>query len=1093
MTSLTVREDPAGTMTPPGRLLLLSTSTSAFTQVIAVGPLPASPTLSVFHNAPNTRSFTGDGGPALTATTDAMSCVCFDPFSRNVYIVASSSVALRAVRPDGIINTVLRGTRATAAVSGDGQLAIASSLNGPRGIVIAPNGDIFFAEASAAKVRVLRSNGQLGTVAGSGTVGFSGDGGPATAAALNFPYGLALFPNGDLVIAQSSSGCLRLVTASTGIISTLYGKCGNLTSAGDGGPASSATFASTHSVVIDAAGGLYICETLARVIRYVSSSTGIINRFAGSGRVFGPPQWTWNPSQEGGPALAVDLLYPLVLAMNPQQTHLYFTDFYLQTVYAVDIASGVLNRVLGLPYDSYNMVPPQVPVSPNPPSASSYFSVRADGVVHNFGFSGPAVNTSLTGYSGNNNKATPTLLGLAFTRSGRLLVSSSYDNFLLSLNLSSGLAEVIAGTGRNFRAGDGGSPLEASLFTPRFLAVDASDNIFFTESGSSTVREISKGSTPNCPEGYMCPCGLRPAPCSSPGSFCPRGSSAALPASPGYQSVALAVPGGDTVFTAQAPCPVGSFCSGGVRVPCLAGSFGTKAAQAAQSSCVQCAAGFYVAVPGAAAPAPAPPPCLPVPPGFTAAPGAAFPVPCPAFSFRSEGRVGCEPCPSGTFAPPGAATCLPFDPATDTASVVGAEFTFQRSFAVDDGSITPAALDRLYVRSAVPIIAAFSIPLLVYLIAPLLPAWAFSSRARAWYDGFLEDSDLYCALAHDVGKKESPINLPTPMGGALSVMFLGVFLAFCVMLVQQFALANTITVLTSLELTAFESSQIFSYPTFLNDDATLDPLFPGGAAAGLTLAVRTAGPRCASVLANGTTAYLAQGVWEPTVSTFNATTGASVHVLRCPQCMVDALSELELLFDATCGSLEVTALTVGGWGTLSMAAFSATNVSSATATLTISAQSVLDFVAGADPESTGYPTGGRSARGLFLSAINVDELRPYNATATAMGHAPPVRLLLRVPAAPLFSRYTMNPNLTVLQLLSNLVGNLGVVGGAAVAFSMWLWLQGVCQKRVERAQKEARERVMGSAGGGDEGSAKVAPYVGEAAPFAEPPQPQPPS
>jgi WD40 repeat protein len=463
VTSLTVREDPAGAMTPPGRLLLLSTSNSGFTQVLAVGPLPASAgTLRVFHNAPNTRSFTGDGLPALNATTDPIASVTFDPFSRNVFIVAYTSVAVRAVRPDGIINTVLRGTQATAAVSGDGQLAIASSLNGPRGIVIAPNGDIFFAEASAAKVRVLRANGLLGTVAGSGTVGYSGDGGLATNAALNFPYGLALFPNGDLVIAQSSSGCLRLVSATTGIISTLYGKCGNLTSAGDGGPASAATFASAHSVVIDAAGGLYICEAAARVIRYVNA-TGIINRFAGSGRKFEPNQWTWDPSQEGGPALAVDLLQPIVMALSPQKTHLYFTDFLLETVYAVDIASGILNRVLGLPHDS-TRVPSQVPVSPNKPSASNYFSVRGDGLIHNFSLSGPAVNTSFAGYSGWSNKVTATLLGLAFTRSGLLLVSSSYDNFLLSLNLSSGLAEVIAGTGRNLRAGDGGSPLEASLF-----------------------------------------------------------------------------------------------------------------------------------------------------------------------------------------------------------------------------------------------------------------------------------------------------------------------------------------------------------------------------------------------------------------------------------------------------------------------------------------------------------------------------------------------------------------------------------------------------------------------------------------------------
>ncbi len=1003
-----------------------------------------------------------------------------------MYIVASSSVAVRVVRPDGIINTVLRGAKATAATSGDGQLAIAASLNGPRGIVIAPNGDVFFAEASAAKVRVLRANGLLGTVAGSGTVGYSGDGGPATAAALNFPYGLALYPNGDLVIAQSSSGCLRLVHAATGIISTLYGKCGNLTSSGDGGPASAATFASAHSVAIDAAGGLYICETSARVIRFVNGATGIITRFAGSGRAFAPSQWTWDPTQEGGPALAADLLYPLVIVLNPQQTHLYFTDFVLQVVYAVNIASGVLTRVLGLPYDAYR-VPPLVPVSPNPPSAT-YNSFLADGTAHNFGLSGPAVNTSFTGYSGFFGKVNPSILGLAFTRNGRLLVSSSYDNILLSLNLSSGLAEVIAGTGLNLRAGDGGSPLEASLFTPRFLAVDAADNIFFTESGSSTVREISMGDTPNCPEGYICACGLRPAPCSSPAFFCPRGSSAALPASPGFQTLAVAAPGGYSVYAAQAPCPVGSFCSGGMRVPCLAGSYGVKGRQAAQSSCVPCAAGSYVAVPGAAAPTPAPPPCLPVPAGFTAALGAAFPVPCPAFSFRAEGLAGCKPCPDGTFAPPGAAACLPFDTATDTASVVGAIFTFQRSFAIDDGTITPVALNRLYVLSAVPIVAFFSIPLLVYLIVPLLPAWAVSHRARAWYDGFLEDADLYCAMAHDVEIKESPINLPTPMGGALSVVFLGAFIAFCVMLVLQFARANTITTLTSLEQTAFEAFHIFAYPAYANDDATLHPLFPGGAAAGLTLAVRTAGSRCASVMANGTTAYLAHGAWEPTVSTFNATSGASVHVLRCPQCMVNALSELELLFDATCSSLEVTALTVGGWGTLSMAAFSAHNVSSATATLTISAQNVLDFVAGADPESSGYPTGGRSARGLFLSAINVDELWPYNATATAIGVAPPVRLLLRLPAAPLFSRYTMNPNMTVLQLLSNLVGNLGVVGGAAVAFAMWKWLQSVCERRAERAQKEARAKVelagapaLGSAGGGD-GSATVAPFSGAEGP-----------
>ena len=383
--SLTVREDPTGAMVPPGRLLLFCTATSAYHQVLAVGPLPASSgRLSVFHNAANTNSYTGDGLPAPNATTDSMSTVHFDPFSRNVYIVASSTMALRAVAPNGIISTVLRGRSAATAGSGDGQLAINAALNGPRGIAIAPNSDIFFAEAAGARVRVLRANGIIGTVAGSGAVGFSGDGGPATAAALNFPYGLALLKNGDLVIAQSSSGCLRLVSAATGMISTLYGKCGNTTSSGDGGPASAATFASANSVVVDGAGGLYICETSARVIRFVDGATGVINRFAGSGRQFGPPQWTWDPSQEGGPARAADLLYPLVAALNPGGTDLFFTDFVLQTVYAVNVASNVLTRVLGLPYDS-NRVPPAIPVSLSPPSAVTYNSVSAAGAPFDFG------------------------------------------------------------------------------------------------------------------------------------------------------------------------------------------------------------------------------------------------------------------------------------------------------------------------------------------------------------------------------------------------------------------------------------------------------------------------------------------------------------------------------------------------------------------------------------------------------------------------------------------------------------------------------------------------------------------------------------
>jgi hypothetical protein len=476
-----------------------------------------------------------------------------------------------------------------------------------------------------------------------------------------------------------------------------------------------------------------------------------------------------------------------------------------------------------------------------------------------------------------------------------------------------------------------------------------------------------------------------------------------------------------------------------------------------------------------------------VPAGFTAPAGSAFPVACPALTFRANvtaGR-GCAPCAKGTFSPPGSGACLPFSEDTDTASVVGGKFTFQRSKAVDDGTMTPVALNRLYIISALPIMGFFAIPLLLLLVLRLLPARLLGPRLTAWYHGLLEDLDLYCARAHDVGKRESPVNLPTSVGGGISVLFLGAFLAFSVMLVEQFAKANTITSLASLELTAFEINAISAYPAFVSDDDLLDGLFPGGGArAGLVVAVRTAGAQCAAALPNGTAAFLARGAWEPTKSTASRATGAAVHVLRCPACVMDALSELTLQFHSSCASVHVAALAVGGWGTLSLASFAASNVSAVAATLTVSSQSVLDFVSGADPEATGYPTGGRSTRGLFLSALSVDALEPCNATAAALGEAPPLRLRLRLPGAPLFSRYTMNPSMTVLQLLSNLVGNLGVVGGAAVAFSLWLTLQGFFEKRAARVQNEGGGESAGGEGEGEgrgEGNSEEA-LGGKAAP-----------
>jgi hypothetical protein len=242
-------------------------------------------------------SSTGDGVRATTAALRTPTDVAVDP-SGGVLVVENEGHRVRRVNPDGTITT-LAGTGQVAS-TGDGGQARAASLAYPEHVAVDSSGNIFIADTGVNKVRKVATSGVITTVAGTGTAGFSGDGGPATAAQLNWPSGLAVGGNGNLYIADRWNDRIRVVQPN-GVINTVAGSA-NRGLAGDGGAATGAMLNRPTSVTVDSSGSLYITDKRNDRVRKVTN--GIITSV---GSVSTPytalplPNGSLLVSREGGP------------------------------------------------------------------------------------------------------------------------------------------------------------------------------------------------------------------------------------------------------------------------------------------------------------------------------------------------------------------------------------------------------------------------------------------------------------------------------------------------------------------------------------------------------------------------------------------------------------------------------------------------------------------------------------------------------------------------------------------------------------------------------------------------------------------------
>ena len=261
--------------------------------------------------------FSGDGGPATAAQLNAPYGVAVDSKS-NFYITDTSNQRIRKVDGDTGIITTVAGTGA-AGYSGDGGAATAAQLNGPYGITTDRSGNVYWTEFNNFVVRKLDvETGMISTFAGTGSSGFSGDGGLATAAQFRAPWGLVFDASGNLYIADATGTYrVRKVDAVTGIITTVAGNGSNGHS-GDGGPATAAQVGSPDGLAVDAFGNLYISQFDQHVVRKLDARTGIITTVAGTG--------VGSYGGDGGPATAALFRNPAGLAFGRGHTDLYISD-----------------------------------------------------------------------------------------------------------------------------------------------------------------------------------------------------------------------------------------------------------------------------------------------------------------------------------------------------------------------------------------------------------------------------------------------------------------------------------------------------------------------------------------------------------------------------------------------------------------------------------------------------------------------------------------------------------------------------------------------------------------------------------------------
>jgi O-antigen biosynthesis protein len=280
------------------------------------------------------KGYAGDYGPALQAWIDTPGGIVVAP-SGDIYFADSNNDVIRRIDArTAIITTVAGNNDLGTGFSGDDGLATDAQLDTPDGVAIAPDDDLIVADSHNDRIRrVDKPTGVITTIAGSGESGYDGDEKPATEAALNTPNAVAAAPNGDIYIADTLNYRVRMIDHATGFIHTVAGDGtpGDNQPVGDGGPATAAHLNMPSDVALDPrSGDLYIADLHHNRVRKVDAKTHIITTVAGNGK--------WGNSGDDGPATDAMLAGVAGIALMPEpggRLTIFIADYYNGLVRAV--------------------------------------------------------------------------------------------------------------------------------------------------------------------------------------------------------------------------------------------------------------------------------------------------------------------------------------------------------------------------------------------------------------------------------------------------------------------------------------------------------------------------------------------------------------------------------------------------------------------------------------------------------------------------------------------------------------------------------------------------------------------------------------
>jgi sugar lactone lactonase YvrE len=437
-----------------------------------------------------TPGFSGDGGPATRAQLANPQTIAIDA-GGNLYI-AGYTRRIRRVSTDGTITTM--AGNGTPGDAGDGGAATSAQVDFPGHLVVDGTGNLYISDTSHNKVRKVSVTGTISTVVGSGTAGYTGDGGPAISAQLSGPQGLAIDREGNLYIADSGNYRIRKVSA-TGTITTVAGN-GEGGASGDGGPAIIAAMMPMF-LAVDTSGNVYIAGgtpigTGWGRLRRISTS-GIITTVAGNGCAY---------SGDRMPATRAQLFYPGSMAVDHAGS-LYIADGYNWRIRKVT-PKGIITTVAGngtccdsgdggpaVQAQIWNYCHLALDAKGNLYISQTSHAVRK---VSSKGIITTVAGTSSAGFAGDGGPASLAQLnypqGIALDSAGNLYIADMQNERVRRI-AADGTISTVAGNGTPGHGGDGGPAVSAELNHPGELAVDSNGNLYILEYQDSRIRKVS--------------------------------------------------------------------------------------------------------------------------------------------------------------------------------------------------------------------------------------------------------------------------------------------------------------------------------------------------------------------------------------------------------------------------------------------------------------------------------------------------------------------------------------------------------------------------------------------------------------------------